>query len=160
MQPIRRGNIGATTISALAPSCFGRNLSVQRLFPDYRAVEEAYFTATRMFPIMHIVGIRRSLVERHPWLPVNTYLAYVKAKDICYRQLETIGHLFTTLPWPVQEFARARALMGEDFWSYGVDANQRELAAVSRYAVEQGIIDRQLSVEELFAPSTLSLSKI
>lgn len=146
-------------ISALAPSCFGRNLSVQRLFPDYRAVEEAYFTATRMFPIMHIVGIRRSLVERHPWLPVNTYLAYAKAKDICYRQLETIGHLFTTLPWPVQEFARARALMGEDFWSYGVDANQRELAAVTRYAVEQGIIDRQLSVEELFAPSTLSLSK-
>jgi 4,5-dihydroxyphthalate decarboxylase len=91
---------------------------------------------------------------------VNTFLAYQKAKEICYRQLETIGHLFTTLPWPVEEFQRARALMGEDFWSYGVDANRRELAAVSRYAVEQGIIDRQLSAEELFAPSTLSLSKI
>jgi len=147
-------------ISALAPSCFGRNPAVRRLFPDYRAAEEAYFERTRMFPIMHVVGIRRSLLEKHPWLAVNTYAAYQKAKDICYRQLETIGHLFTTLPWPVEEFQRARALMGEDFWSYGVEANRRELAAVSRYAVEQGIIDRQLSAEELFAPSTLSLSKV
>jgi 4,5-dihydroxyphthalate decarboxylase len=147
-------------ISALAPSCFGRNPAVRRLFPDYRTVEEAYFKETRIFPIMHIIGIRRSLVERHPWLPVNTYLAYLKAKDICYRQLETIGHLFTTLPWPVEELQRARTLMGEDFWSYGVAANQRELSAITRYAAEQGIIDRQLTIAELFAPSTLSLSKV
>jgi 4,5-dihydroxyphthalate decarboxylase len=96
-------------ISALAPSCLGRNPSVRRLFPDYRGVEEAYFAETRMFPIMHIVGIRRSLVERHPWLPVNVYAAYAKAKELCYEQLATIGHLFTTLPWPVEEFARANA---------------------------------------------------
>ena len=147
-------------ISALAPSCLGRNPSVRRLFPDYRPVEEAYFERTRMFPIMHVVGIRRSLLEKHPWLAVNTYVAYLKAKEICYRQLETIGHLFTTLPWPVEELSRARGLMGEDFWSYGVEANRRELAAVSRYAFEQGIIDRQLAVEDLFAPSTLSLSKV
>lgn len=147
-------------ISALAPSCFGRNPAVRRLFPDYRAAEEAYFERTRMFPIMHVVGIRRALLDRHPWLAVNTYVAYQKAKAICYRQLETIGHLFTTLPWPVEEFQRARALMGEDFWSYGIEANRRELSAVSRYAVEQGIIDRQLSPEDLFAPSTLSLSKV
>src|SRR6267154_1973810 len=119
--------------------------AVRRLFPDYRAAEEAYFERTRMFPIMHVVGIRRSLLERHPWLAVNTYAAYQKAKEICYRQLETIGHLFTTLPWPVEELVRARALMGDDFWSYGVELNRRELAAVSRYAVEQGITDRELA---------------
>jgi 4,5-dihydroxyphthalate decarboxylase len=158
-QHLDDGRIDAL-ISALAPSCFGRNPAVRRLFPDYRAAEEAYFERTRMFPIMHVVGIRRSLLEKHPWLAVNTYVAYCKAKEICYRQLETIGHLFTTLPWPVEEFRRARTLMGDDFWSYGVEANRRELAAVSRYACEQGIIDRQLSPEDLFAPSTLSLSKI
>jgi 4,5-dihydroxyphthalate decarboxylase len=133
---------------------------VQRLFPDYRAAEEDYFRRTRMFPIMHLVGIRRSLVDKHPWLAVNTYVAYLKAKEICYRHLETIGHLFTTLPWPVEELTRARALMGDDFWSYGADANQRELSAVSRYAFEQGINPRQVSVQELFAPSTLSLAKV
>ncbi len=147
-------------ISALAPSCFGRNPKVRRLFPDYRAAEEAYFQRTRMFPIMHLVGIRRSLVERHPWLAVNTYVAYLKAKELCYRQMETIGHLFTTLPWPVEEFQRARALMGEDFWSYGVEPNRRELEAVARYAHEQGINPREVAPEELFAPSTLSLAKV
>src|SRR5207249_1746153 len=96
-------------ISALAPSCFGRNPAVRRLFPDYRAAEEAYFERTRIFPIMHVVGIRRSLLERHPWLAVNTYIAYQKAKEICYRRLETIGHLFTTLPWPVEELKIGRA---------------------------------------------------
>ncbi|MGH7085494.1 MAG: ABC transporter substrate-binding protein, partial [Acetobacteraceae bacterium] len=65
-----------------------------------------------------------------------------------------------TLPWPVEELTRARALMGEDFWSYGVAANRRELAAVTRYACEQGITARPLAIEELFAPSTLSLSKV
>jgi len=147
-------------MSALAPSCFGRNLKVQRLFPDYRAAEEDYFRRTRMFPIMHLVGIRRSLVERHPWLAVNTYVAYLRAKELCYRHMETIGHLFTTLPWPVEEFQRARALMGEDFWSYGVEPNRGELAAVTRYAHEQGINEREVAPEELFAPSTLSLAKV
>ena len=147
-------------MSALAPSCFGRNPKVQRLFPDYRAAEEDYFRRTRMFPIMHLVGIRRSLVERHPWLAVNTYVAYRKAKELCYQHMETIGHLFTTLPWLVEEFQRARALMGDDFWSYGVEPNRRELAAVTRYAHEQGINEREVAPEELFAPSTLSLAKI
>jgi len=147
-------------ISALAPSCFGRNPKVQRLFPEYRAVEEDYFRRTRMFPIMHLVGIRRSLVEAHPWLAVNTYLAYLKAKELCYRHMATIGHLFTTLPWPVEEFTKARELMGDDFWSYGVEANRRELEAVARYAFEQGINPRPVAVEELFAPSTLSLAKV
>jgi 4,5-dihydroxyphthalate decarboxylase len=147
-------------ISALAPSCFGRNAKVQRLFPDYRAAEEDYFRRTRMFPIMHLVGIRRALVERHPWLAVNTYVAYLKAKELCYRHMETIGHLYTTLPWPVEEFQRARALMGDDFWSYGVEPNRRELTAVSRYAHEQGINPREVAPEELFAASTVSLAKI
>jgi 4,5-dihydroxyphthalate decarboxylase len=147
-------------ISALAPSCFGRNPQVRRLFPDYRAVEDEYYRRTRMFPIMHVVGIRRTLLDRHPWLAVNTYVAYLKAKEICYRNMEKIGHLFTTLPWPVEELERARALMGEDFWSYGVEANRRELSAISRYAVEQGINPRPVTIEDLFAASTLSLAKV
>jgi 4,5-dihydroxyphthalate decarboxylase len=158
-QHLDDGRIDAL-ISALAPSCFGRNPKVRRLFADYRAAEKAYFRRTRMFPIMHLVGVRRSLVERHPWLAVNTYVAYLEAKKLCYRQMETIGHLFTTLPWPVEEFQRARALMGEDFWSYGVEPNRRELEAVARYAQEQGINPREVAPEELFAASTLSLAKV
>jgi 4,5-dihydroxyphthalate decarboxylase len=147
-------------ISALAPSCFPANPNVRRLFPDYRKVEEEYFRQTRIFPIMHVVGIRRSLVERHPWLPVNVFVAFLKAKELCYRNLEKIGHLYTTLPWPVEELQRARELMGSDFWSYGLHSNRREIEAITRYAHEQGVLSRRLSPEELFAPSSLDLPKV
>jgi 4,5-dihydroxyphthalate decarboxylase len=147
-------------ISALAPSCFGPDPAITRLFPDYRAAEEAYYKSAGIFPIMHVVGIRRRLIEQHPWLAVNTLVAYMRAKDICMRNMEKIGHLFTTLPWPVEELQRARALMGHDFWSYGVDKNSRELDAITRYAHEQGLTSRKIPMDELFVPSTLNLAKV
>ena len=147
-------------ISALAPSCFKRNPMVRRLFTDYRAVEEDYFRRTGIFPIMHVVGIRKSLLEKHPWLAVNTYLAFLEAKRICYRDMEKIGHVFTTLPWPVEELERARELMGDDFWSYGVQQNAREIEAVTRYAYEQKLTPRRLTAEDLFVPSTFDLAKV
>ncbi len=109
---------------------------------------------------MHVVGIRKSLLEKHPWLAVNTYLAFLEAKRICYRDMEKIGHIFTTLPWPVDELERARALMGEDFWSYGVQQNTREIDAITRYAYEQGLTGRLLTAEDLFVPSTFDLAKV
>jgi 4,5-dihydroxyphthalate decarboxylase len=147
-------------ISALAPSCFGRDPAITRLFPDYRTAEEAYFKATGIFPIMHVVGIRRSLIEKHPWLAVNSYMAYLRAKEICMGHMEKIGHLFTTLPWPVEELQRARALMGHDFWSYGADKNAVALEAITRYAHQQGLTSRQIPLDALFVPSTLSLAKV
>jgi 4,5-dihydroxyphthalate decarboxylase len=158
-QSLNDGKIDAL-ISALAPSCFKRNPMVRRLFQDYRSAEADYYRRTRIFPIMHVVGIRRSLVEKHPWLAVNTYLAFLEAKRLCYRDMEKIGHLFTTLPWPVNELERARALMGEDFWSYGVQQNAREIDAITRYAHEQALTARRLTAEDLFVPSTFDLAKV
>ncbi len=144
-------------MSARAPSCLESNDKVVRLFPDYRADEQAYFAKTGMFPIMHLVAIRRSIVEQHPWLPTHVYRAYLEAKAICYERLGEVGHLHTTLPWPVDEFAKARELMGEDFWPYGVADNAKEIEAMTRYAFEQGMTDRKLAPEELFVPSVLNL---
>ena len=147
-------------ISAKAPSSYHANANIERLFPDYRAAEEAYYRKTGLFPIMHLIGIRRSLVERHPWLPVNVYLAFLEAKQLCYRNLEEVGHLFTTLPWPVDELRKARELMGHDFWRYGVRENAGEIEAMTRYSFEQGLSVRKLSAEDLFAKSTLELPKL
>lgn len=158
-QHLDEGKIDAL-ISALAPSCFGRNPQVRRLFRDYRAAEEDYYRRTRIFPIMHVVGIRKSLLEKHPWLAVNTYVAFMEAKRLCYRDLEKIGHLFTTLPWPVAELEHARSLMGADFWSYGVKENHREIEAITRYAFEQGLNAHRLTAEDLFVPSTFDLAKV
>src|SRR6185312_15904315 len=81
-------------IGARAPSCFLRGApNVARLFPDYPAVEEAYFKKTKLFPIMHAIGIRRSIVEKYPWVAVNVYKAFVKAKALCMHELSESGHL-------------------------------------------------------------------
>lgn len=156
---LNEGKIDAL-LTARAPSCFGKNPAVQRLFPDYRTSEEAYFKKTGIFPIMHLVGIKKELVEKHPWLPVNVYNAFVKAKEWCYRDMEKVGHLFTTLPWPVDELEKARALMGRDFWRYGISENAKELEAMTRYAYEQGMTTRLLTPGDLFAKSTTELFKL
>jgi 4,5-dihydroxyphthalate decarboxylase len=142
-------------LSALAPSCFLSGAPhVGRLFPDYRAAEEAYFRRTRLFPIMHVIGIRRSIVEQHPWIATNLYKGFVQAKRIAIQRLGQIGHLYTSLPWSVSEYEGTRALMGEDFWPYGVAENEAVLGTFLRYHFEQGLSSRLLMPTELFVPST------
>ena len=75
-------------------------------------------------------------------------------------ELGQIGHLFVSLPWGVAEFEKARALMGNDYWSYGFDANRHVLETFTRYHHEQGLSARKVAPEELFAASTLDLTKI
>ncbi|OVZ55449.1 4,5-dihydroxyphthalate decarboxylase [Pigmentiphaga sp. NML080357] len=146
--------------SAKAPSCVTRGAPhVGLLFPRFREVERAYFERTRIFPIMHVVGIRRALVDRHPWLPVSVYKAFVEAKRLAMEELAQIGHLYASLPWGVAEYHASRELMGDDFWSYGLEANRHVLDAFTRYHHEQGLSPRKVAPEELFHPNVLKLSK-
>ena len=86
--------------------------------------------------------------------------AFIKAKELAWYELGQIGHLFNSLPWGVAEFAAARELMGEDYWSYGLEPNRRVLEAFTRYHHAQGLSARKIAPEELFPASTLELSKI
>jgi len=148
-------------ISARAPSCFDRGApKIARLFPDYRKVEEDYYRRTKIFPTMHVIGIRKTLVERHPWLPVSVYKAFLRAKELAMQELGQIGHLFVSLPWGVSEFEKARELMGADYWSYGFEANRHVLETFTRYHHEQGLSPRRLQPEDMFAPETLEAYKI
>ncbi|ARP96121.1 ABC transporter substrate-binding protein [Bordetella genomosp. 13] len=149
-------------IGARAPSCFLRGApNVGRLFGDnYIEAEKDYFRRTRIFPIMHLVGIRKSLVEKNPWLPVSVYKAFIKAKQLAVHELNEICHLAVTLPWMVHHYNEARELMGDDFWPYGLEANRHVIETFSRYHFEQGLSQRRVAPEEIFAPSSLDLSKI
>ena len=148
-------------IGARAPSCFLRGApNVGRLFRDYHEAEQDYFKRTGIFPIMHMVGIRKTLVEKHPWLPVNVYKAFLEAKSTAVRDLNEICHLMVTLPWVVHDFNEARALMGDDYWPYGFNENRKVLETFTRYHHEQGLSARKVAPEELFTASTLDLSKI
>ena len=147
--------------SARAPSCFVRGApNIARLFPDYREVEKAYYKKTQMFPIMHLMGVKRHLVERHPWLPASLYKAFSEAKKYAMHDVRDINALLVTLPWLIAEAEESVALMGEDFWRYGVKENAKEIDALTRYAHEQGLVSRKLTMEDLFPPSVIEVSRI
>ena len=148
-------------IGARAPSCFLRGApNVGRLFDNYIEAEKDYFRRTRIFPIMHMVGIRRTLVEQHPWLAVSVYKAFLKAKALALKELDELCHLAVTLPWMVHHHNEAKALMGADYWPYGLDANKHVIETFSRYHFDQGLSKRKVAPEELFVASALDLSKI
>ena len=148
-------------IGARAPSCFLRGAPhVGRLFKDYIQDEKDYYRRTRIFPIMHMVGIRRTLVEQHPWLAVSVYKAFLEAKALAVHELNEICHLAVSLPWMVHHHNEAKALMGEDYWPYGLDANRHVIDKFADYHHGQGLSVRRVAAEELFARSSLDLSKI
>ncbi|GGG01179.1 ABC transporter substrate-binding protein [Paenibacillus abyssi] len=143
-------------IAPRAPSCFlNGSPNVQRLFADYVAVEQEYFRNHGIFPIMHVVAIRNEVLERHPWIAANLYDAFVSAKQKVYDGFRQTAALKVTLPWLVAEIERTKALMGEDFWPYGLEENRKTLEAFVTYQYEQGLIKRRPEIEELFAKSTL-----
>jgi 4,5-dihydroxyphthalate decarboxylase len=143
-------------LSAKEPQAFiERDPRVRRLFPDSRRTERAYFEKTGVFPIMHAVAIRKDVVAQDPGLPLSAYEAYEQAKQRNYAEMRDIGWAMTALPWYAQELEETRALMGDDFYAYGIRANRKSLEALFRYSHEQGLCSRHLTVEDLFHPSTL-----
>lgn len=131
--------------------------NVSRLFSDYRQTERVYFKETGIFPIMHAVAIRKSLVEKNPWLPEAVFNAYSQAKQLMYDDLKKTGWITISLPWVGKELEETRALMGENFWPYGIEANRKALETLFSYSHQQGLSSRKLTIEELFEPSTLKL---
>jgi 4,5-dihydroxyphthalate decarboxylase len=157
---LAQGDLDAV-ITARAPSCYlQRHPSVGRLFEDFKAAERAYFQRTRIFPIMHALGIRNDVAAKHPWLAASLYKAFAAAKRMAEQDLSEVVALKIGLPWVAQEVAETRALMGEDYWPYGVAANRPTLEALARYSYEQGLAVRRLAVEEMFVPSTLEETKV
>ncbi|MFK5924226.1 MAG: ABC transporter substrate-binding protein [Verrucomicrobiota bacterium] len=132
---------------------------VARLFPDYRKLEQDYFSRTGIFPIMHAVAIRKSLLDQEPWLAEAVFKAYSQAKQLAYEQMTKMGWVSDMLPWYGQELKMTRQLMGDNFYSYGIEGNRKTLEALFRYSYEQGFSDRQLKVEDLFDARGLELTE-
>ncbi len=130
---------------------------VGRLFPDYRSVERAYFAKTGIFPIMHAVAIKKDTLKQNPWLVEPVFKAYSKAKQMAYEYMAKAGWFMDALPWYGQELEETRALMGDNFYSYGIGPNRKTLEALFRYSHQQGLCSRELTIEELFEPTSLDL---
>ena len=128
---------------------------VGRLWPDYRSEEIAWHRATGFFPIMHCIAVRRDVAERHPWLPVELFRAFARARAMALAELRLVNVLRVSLPWAAAAYEEQAAVMGGDLWPYGFARNRDEIAAMVRFAVADGLAEDAIPPEGLFHPSTL-----
>jgi 4,5-dihydroxyphthalate decarboxylase len=155
---LESGEIDAL-FSAIVPQCIlERSPNVGRLFENYEEVEREYFTRTSIFPIMHTVVMRRDVYEADPALARALYRGFCEAKERAVRQYAAgsrFHHAPMMIPWFSKLMDEDRALMGDDWWPYGLRANRKALETFLRYHREQGLSQRRLTPEELFVPELL-----
>jgi 4,5-dihydroxyphthalate decarboxylase len=148
-------------MSARPPRSFSDGSGkVVRLFENAEEVEKAYFKETGIFPIMHVVAMRRDTFERNPWIAMNLFKAFNEAKERSIERALDITCSHFPLPWGINATQRARDLLGDDIWPYGMEPNRTTLQAFIDFAYEQGICQRRLTVEELFPKEVQSSFKV
>jgi len=149
------GTIDAV-IGPRAPSCFERgHPQVGRLWSDPVAAASEWYGKHRIFPIMHVLGIRKDVAEQHRYLPGALVKAFEEAKAFALARLSNTAATKVTLPFVEERLQHARALMGEDFWSYGLEANRAGLDTFLAAHHAQGLSSRRLAPEDLFHPASL-----
>ena len=151
---LEEGKLDAIVYTSLPRSVKNGSAPIKRLFPNVRDTEAEYFRRTGIFPIMHLLIVRRAIYEENRWLAVNLIKAFQLAKEEAY---ERYSESLFPLPWMSTDFEFARTIMGDDLFPYGIKSNLPTLEAAARYSHEQGLTDRKLELSELFAPETLDL---
>ena len=143
-------------VSPRPPACLADGSApVARLWPDTMAEEVAWHRASGFFPIMHCLAVRRDVAEQHPWLPVELFRAFARARALAVAELALNNVLRVSLPWIAEAYRQQAAIMGGDPWPYGFARNRAEVSAMIRYAVEDGLARAPIEPEALFHPSTL-----
>ncbi|CAN5818558.1 ABC transporter substrate-binding protein [soil metagenome] len=154
-----RGDLTAL-ITARAPRAFLEgDRRIRRLWPDFRAAEQAYYVKTQIIPIMHVVVIRRALLAAHPWVANNLVDAFERARTPVQRELLDTAVCTSSLVWESSYAEAEQAVLGDPF-RCGVAANAASLEALLAYAHQQGFSRRRLAPEDVFVPSTVSAAKI
>lgn len=157
---LMKGEIDAF-IGPRAPSSFvPSNTMLRWVFEDPTQEAMDFYRRTRIFPIMHLLGVRRSIAEQHPWLPMALLKAFEQSKSMALAKLADTSATKVTLPFIEEQLCRARSLMGDDFWPYGIEPNRHVLEQFLRHHHRQGISSRVVAVDELFHPGTLESFKI
>lgn len=129
---------------------------IQRLFSNSKEVEQDFFKSTGIFPIMHVVGVRKELLKDHPEIGQTIFNAFVEAKRQNFIYIQKLAWAYDSLPWYGQEFEETVKVMGKDYWSYGFSANEKVLNTFCRYCYEQGLIKKEIKAEELFYQPALN----
>ena len=147
---LERGEIDALA-TVMLPDGLGK--TVRRLFRDARKVERDHYKKTGIFPIMHTVVLKTDLYEQKPWLAVSFYQAFCRARDLAYRTMYDTNALTVSLPWVIDEVEATRGIFGPQIWDYSIEGSRPTLEALMTYLDEQGLSQRRMRLEELFAPN-------
>jgi len=142
------------------PGVFRTGSDVRRLFPDYHARERDYFERTGLFPIMHLVVIRRDVLDKNPWVAQSLYKALRQAKRVATAGLANLPALRYTMPFLLAALEEQQEVFGDDPWPYGLEPNRHALETFMSYLREQGLAENPPRPEDLFSPSTLRESRI
>jgi 4,5-dihydroxyphthalate decarboxylase len=146
---LEEGELDALLHSDIIKPILANDPRVARLFPDFKAEEIAYYKKTGIFPIMHVLGIKQEIVERHPWVPINLYEAFDKAKAIAMKRM--FNPRIVPLAWYREAWEEQEEILGPDPWEYGLTPrNRKTLETLVGYSFEQGLIKRNTPLEELF----------
>jgi 4,5-dihydroxyphthalate decarboxylase len=147
---LRRADIDGILTSDV-PDCLREKAPhVDRLFPNYRVVEQDYAGRTGLHPIMHLLAVRRHVLDEHPQLADLLMQALTDARDLALHDLSELSAIHTTLPWAASYAAEVREVLGDKLWPYGLGANRAEIDTLVRYCLEQKLISRHLTADELF----------
>jgi 4,5-dihydroxyphthalate decarboxylase len=148
-------------IIARPPDCFREgHPDVVRLFPDFWAMEEEFYRNTRVYPIMHIIAMRRRIVDEHPWIARNLYNAFLESKRRSLERLLDPAVSRYPLPWLPAYARKMRDMFGGDPFPFGIEENRPTLEQFARYTFEQGIAHRHAKPEELFPAGVMTMVKI
>jgi 4,5-dihydroxyphthalate decarboxylase len=141
------------TLGTSLPESIRHNPDIQRLFPDYEALEKDYYKRTRIFPIMHLVAIRKDVYERYPFVASSLFDAMNKSKDIALEKLLNLRALRCMVPWLMRDVDEIFEFFDGDPWPYGVEPNRPTLEALVQYLADQALIEKPVPVEKLFVPT-------
>jgi 4,5-dihydroxyphthalate decarboxylase len=139
-------------LSTTEPNSRRHNPDVVRMFPNVREVEKDYVRRTRVFPIMHLIAIKRSVYEANPFIGTTLFNAFEKAKDIAQEKMRGAGALRYMLPWLPDDMDEIDEVFGGDCWPYGLEPNRPTLEAMVRFMVDQGLIAKAMPIDDLFVP--------
>ena len=146
---LAEGELDAVLHPDLIRPLVDKDPRVGRLFPDYKAEEKAFYKRTGIFPIMHVLGIKQEILDKHPWVAINLYHAFNEAKSIAMRRME--NPRIVPLAWYREEWEEQEEVLGPDPWEYGLtDNNTKQLELLVKFSHEQGMIKRNIPLDELF----------
>lgn len=148
------GDIDACMLPEINFKLARNTTGIRRLWPNFREVEKAYYLRSNIFPIRHVVVVKKAILERHPWVARSLVDVFTKAKEIGIKHVSDTRRSF--LAWYGAELEEERELFGDDAWPYNLKGNRVVLETMSRYAALVGVTDRKLEIKELFAESALS----